>query len=308
MQINLAKSAVENLLDLLNAKNPQSTPFSSSNIAFGVPAAALADIVLPATATANNQIANQISISGADATWPAFDVTCYNSGTNDRFNMDFRGNTISGHVEAANAKISFEKLKSVTFTDSVGGTLIGTVTGTPVVSLTPNGGDDYTIGVFATVVWSGTATDFTTSFAHGTAATMSSVEVTYNTSVVVAATANAGFSGSKAIRYRRLAIGEATTLAANSIVDIPDEPSTQDIIDAVAEQAGLVAAELRLVGYQQAATPEEMGIATVTGILGGLIYLGGVGLQRSFATRLPQQDMEEAIPEIVMDGFDTPSE
>lgn len=291
MQINPLLSAQENILALLNAKNPNApVPFDLLNVGIGA-VASVTNTLGAALPYVSDTVAETLTVTHNVGGIFQDGALVYNEATL----------TVSGQIVSdteANAIAVREQLATTS-------------------SIQLNVDDTFHIVTLSSVVagdggagGGGYITTFSANYSAPIGIAEGSGTITeifvylpYNSEVTVVATANAGYSGSKVIKYNRLRMHHASGVPDMAIIDIPESPTGQQIIDAIAAQTGMVAAELRLVGFQQAATPEEMGVATVTGILGSLLYNPGIAMQQSFTTRLPQQDMNDAIADNEMDGF-----
>lgn len=144
----------------------------------------------------------------------------------------------------------------------------------------------------------------------GAAAELVGDPSTRNTSVLLTATGNAGFSGTRTIKYNRLDVA-AAVFSLPTTVSINTADTQEQIKEKVATALGLMLSEVTIVNATgggdmdiPANEDDTSSMARVTAIGTSKLYVGTHDIQLT----IPDADipLSEAIEFDIMDGFDSP--
>lgn len=307
MQINPALSVNDNIIALLNNKNPgKAIPFSLSNLAVG--AYQSVNTLLFGGTVGFTKVNNSGVTTGTFA-----EITATGIPTVSRINISWT-NSGTGLAYAAELKISYGGALADQASIEAALALVDgfnmLISGRPSWHyLTPAekvptvvvNGDQVTLTLTHNSVNSGSLSP---SGATAPIQLVSLPEV--NTKVTLTAIVNQGYAGTKDIFYKRLSAEEASLSLPAGFVEILPEDSAAVIKEKVIAALGLVTSEVSAGPMGPATTAEVPGYYTVDGSITGKLYLQG--MRYVVRTRYPQQSMEDAIVDVEMDGFDTPSE
>lgn len=125
-----------------------------------------------------------------------------------------------------------------------------------------------------------------------------------NTSILLTAVQDAGFSGTRTVNYTRqpLAVGRAIATAKATDVLVLGTDTEAEILTKVAGALGLLESELTLSDVEIPANENNDGSAVITAKASSLLYVGSYTVTLEVAdTDVPLND---AITTVDLDGFD----
>lgn len=318
MQINPLQTSQENLLALFNAKNTSGIPFDASNVALGVSSAFSINLSPSNAKLVTNPGTGVITVTGGNGEdgsplWHTATVTV------DETNSEAKTIVFQLESSTEQAALDFQKWfvhHSTTYL--VGGNIILAMSNQQVTYTGLNGSGRYAVQgsanfVVTSQLLSGGGEHVGSLATHPSLADgqyifpgISANKV--NTKLTIAATANAGFSGSRDVYYNRNRLALSTAFDyVNDYIDVPTDATDAQVLDAIADQAGLVrdalnspyASVTRPVAVT-ASTPGTFRIQTSTS---NPLYRPGAGSIITFNIRYPQQDLNTAVADNEMDGF-----
>lgn len=125
-----------------------------------------------------------------------------------------------------------------------------------------------------------------------------------NTSIIVTAIADQGFSGEQIFAYTRQALASGAAIAAAKAVPFGIAPGDSDavILTKAAAALGLLESELTIANVVQPVDENTPGSADIVAKVGSLLYTGTYGA----ALTVPDTDvpLDEAAPVTDLSGFD----